>query len=200
MPYVTTCSIEKYFEKVAVSYWSRRWLRYRKAGVLHSAVISLIVGWQAWFLYQMNRCFTLDKTITLQIQCFLLLYKSLVNEFQVTRKIFVCSYGHSLGHITEICPNPPPPPPQKKEQMRCCGILEHSLKSQAESPGSNLTITIHFCPSARQFIHIAALDQCVYKWGPGRMWQMIVFEFAALLSQAALLSKECSPGSGNCAL
>ena len=48
------------------------WLRYRKAGVLHLAVISLTVGRQAWFLYQINCCFTLDNTTTLQIQCFLL--------------------------------------------------------------------------------------------------------------------------------
>ena len=41
---------------------------------------------------------------------------------------------------------------------RCCGILEHSLHSHAESPGSYFTITMHFCPSARQFIYIAALD------------------------------------------
>ena len=32
-----------------------------------------------------------------------------------------------------------------------------SLDSHAESPGSNLTIAMHFCPSARNFIHIAAL-------------------------------------------
>ena len=39
-------------------------------------------------------------------------------------------------------------------KRRCCGILEYSLDSHAESPGSNLTIAMHFCPSAR----IAALD------------------------------------------
>ena len=37
------------------------WLRYRKAGILHSAVISLTVGRQALFLYQINRCFTLYR-------------------------------------------------------------------------------------------------------------------------------------------
>ena len=44
------------------------------------------------------------------------------------------------------------------EYWRCRGILEHSLNSHAESPGSNLTIAAALCPSARQFIHIAALD------------------------------------------
>ena len=34
----------------------------------------------------------------------------------------------------------------------------HSTPSHAESHCSNLTIVIHFRPSARQFIHIAALD------------------------------------------
>ena len=35
-------------------------------------------------------------------------------------------------------------------------------------PGSISTVARYFCPSARHFIHIAALDPGV-KWGPGRM-------------------------------
>ena len=51
---------------------------------------------------------------------------------------------------------------------RCRGIVVWPLDSHAESPGSNPTVARYFCPSARHFIHIAALDPGV-KWGPGRM-------------------------------
>ena len=60
-------------------------------------------------------------------------------------------------------------------------ILVHSLDSHAESPGSNPI------PSPCTFV----LQQCnfstfllstqVYKWGPGRTWQIIVFEFASAI-------------------
>ena len=52
--------------------------------------------------------------------------------------------------------------------VNVCGIVVWPLDSHAESPGSNPTIARYFCPSARHFIHIAALDPGV-KWGPGRM-------------------------------
>ena len=45
-----------------------------------------------------------------------------------------------------------------KEMWSCRGILEYSLDSHAESPVSILTIAMHFCPLASQFIYIAALD------------------------------------------
>ena len=64
---------------------------------------------------------------------------------------------------------------------RCCGILVYLLESHAESPGSNPTIAMHFCPSARQFISTLLLSTQVYKWGPGRMRQMAVFEFASAI-------------------
>ena len=46
---------------------------------------------------------------------------------------------------------------------RCRGILVCSVDSHAESPGSNPTIAMHFCPSARKCtcIHIAALNPSV---------------------------------------
>ena len=50
----------------------------------------------------------------------------------------------------------------KNKKWRCHGMLEYSLDSHAESPGSNPAITQHFCPSARQLMHIAALDPGVY--------------------------------------
>ena len=48
-----------------------------------------------------------------------------------------------------------------KNFWRCRRKLQYSFDSHAESPGLNLTIAMHimhFCPSARQFIHIAALN------------------------------------------
>ena len=43
------------------------------------------------------------------------------------------------------------------------------------------------------------LSTQVYKWGPGRRWQIIVFEFASAII-GCYTGKECSQGSGNCAL
>ena len=59
-------------------------------------------------------------------------------------------------------------PPFSKKMLRCRGIVVWPLDSHAEGPGSNPTVARYFCPSARHFIHIAALDPGV-KWGPGRM-------------------------------
>ena len=52
----------------------------------------------------------------------------------------------------------------------------------------------HFCPSARQFIHIAALDPGVFKWGPGRMWQIIVFEIASAIITGCYTRQWMLPG------
>ena len=74
-------------------------LRYHKAGVLHSAVILLTVGRQAWFLYQIKRCFILDNIITLQIQCFLLLQyhcKCKVPVYTIVNKDWIF-------HVQPIC-------------------------------------------------------------------------------------------------
>ena len=52
--------------------------------------------------------------------------------------------------------------------FRCRGIVEWPLDSHAEGPSSIPAFARYFCPSARHFIHIAALDPGV-KWGSGRM-------------------------------
>ena len=46
------------------------------------------------------------------------------------------------------------------QYWRCRGIVVWPLDSYmyVESPGSNPTVARYFCPSARYFIHIAALD------------------------------------------
>ena len=44
------------------------------------------------------------------------------------------------------------------DRWRCRGIVVWPLDSHAESPGSIPTVARYFYPSARHFIHIAALD------------------------------------------
>ena len=69
--------------------------------------------------------------------------------------------GGSYFLWTMHCPHP-------LTLWRCRGIVEWPLDSHAEGPSSIPAFARYFCPSARHFIHIAALDPGV-KWGPGRM-------------------------------
>ena len=55
----------------------------------------------------------------------------------------------------------------------------------------------HFCPSARQFIHIAALDPRCINGDPVGCDRLLCLNLPAPSSEAAIPGKECSMGSGN---
>ena len=84
---------------------------------------------------------------------------------------------------------------KEKMLLHYCYIV---TSTRAESPGSNFTISMHFCPSTRQFESTLLLSTQAYKWGPSRMRQMIVFEFASAIIGS--FRQGMLPREWNCAL
>ena len=83
---------------------------------------------------------------------------------------------------------------------RCRGILKYSLDSHAESPGSNLTIAAALLSFSKAiYPHCCSRPRCI-NGDPVGGDRLLCLNLSAPLSQAATPGKECSPGSGNCAL
>ena len=78
---------------------------------------------------------------------------------------------------------------------RCHGILEYSLDSHAESPGSNLTIAATLLSFSKAiYPRCCSRPRCIYKCGPGRMRQIIVFEFASAIITGCYTKQGMLPG------
>ena len=80
------------------------------------------------------------------------------------------------------------------------GILEYSLDSHTESPGSNLTIAAALLSFSKAiYPHCCSRSRCI-NGDPVGCDRLLCLNLPAPLSQAAIPGKECSLGSGNCAL
>ena len=81
---------------------------------------------------------------------------------------------------------------------RCRGILEYSLDSHAEGPGSNLTIAAALLSFSKAiYPHCCSPPRCIN--GDPVGGDRLLFEFASAII-GCYTGKECSQGSGNCAL
>ena len=79
------------------------------------------------------------------------------------------------------------------------GILEYSLDSHAERPGSNLTIAAALLSFSKAiYPHCCSRPRCINGHTVGGD-RLLCLNLPAPLS-AAIPGKECSLGSGNCAL
>ena len=86
------------------------------------------------------------------------------------------------------------------EVLRCCGVLEYSLDSRAESPGSSLTIATALLSFSKAiYPHCCSRPRCI-NGDPVGCDRLLCLNLPVPLSQAAIQGKEYSQGSGNCAL
>ena len=84
--------------------------------------------------------------------------------------------------------------PSKGLKRRCCGVLEYSLDSRAEGPGSSLTIATALLSFSKAiYPHCCSRPRCINR-EPGRMWQMIVFEFASTIITGCYTRQGILPG------
>ena len=81
------------------------------------------------------------------------------------------------------------------DMWRCRGILEYSLDSHAESPGSNLIIAAALLSFSKAiYPHYCSRPRCI-NGDPVGCDRLLCLNLPAPLSQAAIPGKECSPGS-----
>ena len=103
-------------------------------------------------------------------------------------------YSPPSTKVVGACGPCPPPPYVTTPYRRCRGILEYSHDIHAESPGSNLSIAAALLSFKQSNLSTLLLSTQVYKWGPGRMWQIIVFEFASAIITGCYTRQRMLPG------